>query len=126
MSTYCPRDNVSFVAIMMLHGHSNKTMTQTIRMPMPLLMNTISNMHQLSHFLKTWPPSSPDLNPIENLWGIVQAKVEAEGCKTFTGFKQALEEEWQALGKNSAMSLVKSIKKRRAKCIEKGGGRTKY
>jgi hypothetical protein len=56
----------------------------------------------------------------------VQVKVEAKGCKTFTDFKQALEEEWQALGKDSARNLVKSVKKRMAKCLEKGGGRTKY
>ena len=59
------------------------------------------------------------------LWQ-TQLKVHAKGCKTFTDFKQALEKEWQALGKDSARNLIKSVKKRMAKCIEKGGGRTKY
>ena len=31
--------------------------------------------------LPNWPPNSPDLSPIENAWGIVQAKLDARGCE---------------------------------------------
>lgn len=40
-----------------------------------------------------WPPNSPDLSPIENVWSYVQAKVDARGCKTFDEFKGAVAEE---------------------------------
>ncbi|GAX85407.1 hypothetical protein CEUSTIGMA_g12823.t1, partial [Chlamydomonas eustigma] len=31
--------------------------------------------------LMGWPPNSPDLNPIENFWSYLQAKVNKRGCK---------------------------------------------
>jgi transposase len=42
--------------------------------------------------LMVWPPNSPDLNPIENLWAIIKRKIYADG-KQFTS-KQEL---WHAI-----------------------------
>lgn len=39
-----------------------------------------------------WPPNSPDLNPIENLWSIVKRRIYAEN-KQFT----SLEVLWKAV-----------------------------
>ena len=33
--------------------------------------------------LPSWPPSSPNLSPIDNFWAWVKAKVDEKGCKTF-------------------------------------------
>jgi len=41
-----------------------------------------------------WPPLSPDLNPIENLWGYLSQKVY-EGGKSY----QSSQELWEALVK---------------------------
>jgi hypothetical protein len=30
-----------------------------------------------------WPPNSPDLSPIENVWAYVQQKVDKAGCQNF-------------------------------------------
>ena len=27
------------------------------------------------HYISNWPPSSPDLNPIENFWALLQQRV---------------------------------------------------
>ena len=42
--------------------------------------------------LMVWPPSSPDLNPIENLWSIIKQKIY-EGGRQFIS-KQQL---WDAI-----------------------------
>jgi transposase len=40
--------------------------------------------------LPDWPPNSPDLNLIENVWAYVQGKVDALGCQSFEEFKNAV------------------------------------
>jgi inhibitor of nuclear factor kappa-B kinase subunit alpha len=42
-----------------------------------------------------WPASSPDLNPIENIWGILRVNVVAHPNVDF--LKQALRREWDKL-----------------------------
>lgn len=76
--------------------------------------------------LQDWPPNSPDLNIIENVWAYTQAKVNARGCKTFEEFKDAVISELKSVPKAYIASLYKSIPKRIAAVIEKEGGKTKY
>ena len=41
-----------------------------------------------------WPPNSPDLNPIENLWSIMKAKVAAMKIKSTAELRQVLTRVW--------------------------------
>lgn len=53
--------------------------------------------------LMSWPPNSPDLNPIENMWSIVKRRVYADG-KQYTS-KEAL---WNAIKQETA-SIPRSV-----------------
>ena len=50
--------------------------------------------------LLPWPAQSPDLNPIENVWGILKDKVSARGPKNIPQLKQYLIEEWNKIPKS--------------------------
>ena len=91
------------------------------------VIKIFNNAHSSNiSLLKSWPPSSPDLSPIENLWGIMQSKIEAKGCKNFAEFKDALHDEWKSASKHVLRSLLNSVNKRLASCLKLGGDRTKY
>lgn len=76
--------------------------------------------------LKNWPPNSPDLNPIENLWGYLQTKLDARGCKSFKEFRAAVEIEVKAIPTDYFSKLVGSMPTRMAECIRLEGGKTRY
>ena len=76
--------------------------------------------------LPAWPPSSPDLNPIENVWAVVQRKVNRRGCNSFEEFKAAVVEELQSFSKKSISNLYASMSKRISCVITNKGGRTGY
>lgn len=76
--------------------------------------------------IRGWPPNSPDLSPIENLWGQVQANMEARGCKNFKDFCHAVHEEWAKITPGMARRYVRSVHNRLSSCLELHGNKTKY
>ena len=44
-----------------------------------------------------WPPYSPDLNPIENIWAIMKQKLEGRKFATITSLKNELYKIWGIL-----------------------------
>lgn len=76
--------------------------------------------------LANWPPNSPDLNLIENVWSWVQREVDRMGCATFEEFKQAVLDKLAAVPKQHLTNLYKSMKNRLAAVVENGGGPTRW
>ena len=76
--------------------------------------------------LPNWPPSSPDLNPIENVWAIVQARVNRRGPETFEEFKLAVIQELKGLSQQTISNLYASMRGRIDAVISRGGDRTGY
>jgi transposase len=76
--------------------------------------------------LPAWPPHSPDLNLIENVWAWVERKVDAEGCKTFEEFQQCVLKTLKNVPKTMLTNLYASMSGRVKMCIESQGDRIKY
>ena len=44
--------------------------------------------------LLKWPPYSPDLNPIENIWGTIKNKLAGRSFKSIESLKSEIKENW--------------------------------
>lgn len=73
-----------------------------------------------------WPANSPDANPIENLWSVVDARVRARHATTLRGLKQIVQREWKAISVAECRTLVNSESKRLADIRLARGGHTDY
>ena len=68
--------------------------------------------------LRDWPPSSPDLNPIENLWGILKNKIEWKENMEREDMMEAATKAWNSIPKRVINNLVDSYEERLKLCEE--------
>ncbi len=59
-----------------------------------------------------WPENSPDLNPMENLWGIVKRKMRNKRPKNADELKAAIKETWASIPPQQCHKLITSIPRR--------------
>lgn len=86
------------------------------------------NRQRMAHtsLLEHWPPNSPDLNLIENVWSYVSSKVKARGCHNVAEFSQAVPEEMANVPQHFIDKLFASMPNRIKEVIKGKGARTKY
>ena len=75
-----------------------------------------------------WPPYSPDLNIIENMWAITSQKVNANG-KEYSNSDELWESvsyHFLNISDETVTSLFKSVPQRLISVVELQGKRTKY
>ena len=72
------------------------------------------------------PPQSPDLNPIEHLWELLERRIRKHQIKTKSDLKERLEEEWSKITIHDTSNLVKSMHRRLQDVIAAKGYPTKY
>ena len=73
-----------------------------------------------------WPSQSPDLNPIENLWNMVDATVKGASPTTVDELERVLHDAWAAIPRSTCARLVASMPRRCAAVIKRKGYATKY
>jgi transposase len=76
----------------------------------------------------TWPPLSPDLNPIEHMWDYLKRKVRARdpAPETILALQAALVEEWDVCPQDTIRKLIRSMRNR-IECVRNAnGGNTRY
>ena len=73
-----------------------------------------------------WPSNSPDLNSIENVWGLMKKQVEKKIPKTIQELEEIVKEVWNGLSLDYLKSLIKSMPNGIQKCIDQKGGVTGY
>ena len=74
--------------------------------------------------IMTWPPSSADLNPIENLWSLLKQEIYSEG-KQYTSLNsvwEAVVTAAQNVDRQQINKLTDSLNGRLITVIEKKGG----
>lgn len=69
--------------------------------------------------LLEWPAKSPDLNPIENVWGIMSNRIYGNNkiYADVTELKAAINEAWESIHADEITNLILSVKKRLAQVI---------
>jgi len=73
-----------------------------------------------------FPPFSPDLNPIENLWPRVQRLMDQEHPATAEQVADAWEDKWPELSLDIFRDYAQSMPARFAAGLAAGGDATKY
>ncbi len=73
-----------------------------------------------------WPANSPDLNPIENIWGIVKRKIRDTRPNNADDMKATVKETWASIPPQQCHTLITSMQRRIEAVIKAKGAPTKY
>lgn len=73
-----------------------------------------------------WPSSSPDLNPIEHVWDVLEDRLKKHHPKNKTELALHLVEEWNKIELSVLTKLVSSVPSRLNECIKMKGYPTRY
>lgn len=76
--------------------------------------------------LLDWPPQYPDLNPIENLFGILKRLVAGQRYKNKSELFETLKEEWLKKPQSTICNLISSMPRRCVEVFKNKGSYTKY
>ena len=75
-----------------------------------------------------WPAKSPDLNPIENVWGTMKQRLSRRLLPehSMDDLRNMLLEEWDNISTRMIRMCIASMPRRIQACIDANGGYTRY
>ena len=75
-----------------------------------------------------WPPSSPDLNPIENIWHLLKTRLNKRNPHptTMAAVRVAILEEWNGITIDEIRRVVDNMPQRVQAVLAAEGGHTKW
>ena len=75
-----------------------------------------------------WPAMSPDLNPIEHVWNMLQRSILDRGhaIESLARLEEALVQAWDQLPQERLRALIDNFPRRCQAEIEARGGHTRY
>ena len=76
--------------------------------------------------LDEWPPWSPDLNPIENLWNVLKARVYARYPQSLEELEAVIREEHAAMDLPFLARICRSMPRRLQLVIDYEGHKIPY
>lgn len=91
--------------------------------------NVVKNWKEENNLISLpWPAQSPDMNPIEHLWDVLERKIRAHIPlpKNKEELWQIIQEEWYSIDIQTLQNLVDSMPNRIAAVIQSKGNPTKY
>jgi hypothetical protein len=77
--------------------------------------------------MENWPPSSPDFNPMEQVWRSLKQRLVRRGpWLRLENLKKALMEEWEKLSLEEIRRYIRTMPARMAEAKERDGWATSY
>ena len=77
--------------------------------------------------LLNWPPSSPELNPIENIWDCFDKELRRLKPTNIGQLQTMIEDLWRSVTCQQCQKLVDSMPRRVKECVlARGGTFSKY
>lgn len=73
-----------------------------------------------------WPARSPDLNPIETVWGIIQRRVDDHKCTSAAQLRKAWKEEWDKFPEEQVVALCNGFRARMRQVVTQKGDIIKF
>jgi hypothetical protein len=104
------------------YAKENKNFLSTIPGSMVHIKYFERKNWQIALDVLDWAPKSPDLNPIEMLWSILDKKLASKPMYSRAALMDRLQEEWDIIDRDLCVKLVESMHVRIRKCLKAKGG----
>jgi len=82
----------------------------------------------MANYLLPWPPSSPDISPIEAVWRVIKRRItHRQPCPTTVPeLPTIIQEEWDNFSPNEILDLTSSVSQRVQDLLTSHGGHTPW